>query len=153
MRPVEDGSRLATVESLVDQHSLAIDQSVFVIPPPPTPGKAAAYAADDLLSTTFGTGDKLFIDGHYYSDKSPVPALGMGLVYWIAQRTSGLLACDHVDVFCRLVMILTSGLGLCGGRRRHVLALSRNRAQAWHGLCRDCEFRVEHDGGSPMPST
>jgi hypothetical protein len=105
-----DGSRLATVESLVDQHSLAIDQSVFVTPPPPTAGEAAPYAADDLLSTTFGTGDKLFIDGHYYSDKSPVPALGMGIAYWIAQQTTGLVARDRVDVFCRLLTILTSGM-------------------------------------------
>ncbi len=105
-----DGSRLATVESLVDQHTMAIDQSVFVSPPLTTNGKAPPYSTEDLLSTAFGTGDKLLIDGHYYSDKSPVPALGMGLVYYLAQQVTGLVARDRVDVFCLLLTISTSGM-------------------------------------------
>ena len=105
-----DGSRLATVECLVDQHSLVIDNSVFVNPSGSPSDRAAPYASDDLLSTTFGTGDKLFIDGHYYSDKSPVPALWMGFTYWIAQRSTGLVARERVDVFCRLLTIASSGV-------------------------------------------
>ena len=68
-----DGSRLATVESLVDYHTLAIDRSIFVNPPPAEAGNSAPYSSEDLLSTAFGTGDKLYIKGHFYSDKSPVP--------------------------------------------------------------------------------
>ena len=93
-------------------------------PPTPDTGKPSPYAADDLLSTAFGTGDKLFIDGHYYSDKSPVPALGMGLVYCIVQQTTGLVARDRVDVFCRMLTILYFRPGLCGCRGGHVLTLS-----------------------------
>src|SRR5437868_3611985 len=61
-----DGSRLATVESLVDRGTWAIDDSQFVRP------------TDDSGA---GTLDKLRIDGRYYSDKSPVPALLMAGEY------------------------------------------------------------------------
>ena len=105
-----DGSRLATVESLVDYHTLAIDQSIFVRPSIPGTDKPAPYAADDLLSAIFGTGDKLFIDGHYYSDKSPVPALALALAYFAIEQTIGLRASDHADSFCRILTILSSGL-------------------------------------------
>jgi hypothetical protein len=52
-------SRMATVQSLVESHSFAIDKSVFV-----------------------GTGDKVFVRGHFYSDKPPVPAVIGAAVYW-----------------------------------------------------------------------
>src|SRR5438045_1788091 len=70
-----DGSRLATIESLVDRHTLAIDDSVFVRPPQDDPSRPAPYVFDEAGLNVVGTRDKLFIDGHYYSDKSPVPAL------------------------------------------------------------------------------
>jgi hypothetical protein len=105
-----DGSRLATVESLVDYHTLAIDRSVFVRPPSLGPEKPAPYASSDLLSLTFGTGDKLFINGRFYSDKSPVPALALGLTYFAIQKATGLHAIDRVDSFCRMLTILSSGL-------------------------------------------
>src|SRR6266496_4544538 len=63
-----DRSRLATVESLVDYHTLAIDHSVF----------------------TAECGDKLFIHGHFYSDKSPVPALILAVLYWLWQCVTGI---------------------------------------------------------------
>src|SRR5213082_414583 len=74
-----DGSRLATVECLVDHHTLAIDRSVFVaVPAPGDPTARSPYPEGaDLLRR--GTQDKLLIGGHYYSDKSPVPALLMAL--------------------------------------------------------------------------
>ncbi|CAN5588713.1 hypothetical protein BH10PLA2_BH10PLA2_14680 [soil metagenome] len=105
-----DGSRLATVESLVDYRTLAIDESVFVKPPSTASGQPGPYAASDLLSSTFGTGDKLYIDGHYYSDKSPVPALGMGLIYYVTKQLTGLIASERVDVFCRWLTVVSSGL-------------------------------------------
>ncbi len=105
-----DGSRLATVESLVDYRTLAIDESIFVRPPIQETDKPGPYASSDLLSTIFGTGDKLFIDGHYYSDKSPVPALGLGAAYFAIQQVAGIRARDRVDRFCRVLTILSSGL-------------------------------------------
>src|SRR5437763_15183774 len=77
-----DGSRLATVEALVDQHTLAIDDSIFVQVPSEKEGTGSSpYPRDDALLNARGTADKLFIRGHYYSDKSPVPALLMAGVY------------------------------------------------------------------------
>src|SRR5262245_39218547 len=67
-----DGSRLATVESLVDFHTLAIDDSIFVRPLLDQVEDASPYPAHEPLLEN-GTKDKLFIDGHFYSDKSPVP--------------------------------------------------------------------------------
>ena len=61
-----DGSRLATVEALVDHHSLAIDSSIFVkVPASPLPCHATPYPADDPGLITWGTQDKLFINGHF----------------------------------------------------------------------------------------
>jgi len=54
-----DASRMATVQSLVEHHTFVIDQSVFA-----------------------NTGDKVFIKGHFYSDKPVAPAVLGALVYW-----------------------------------------------------------------------
>ena len=54
-----DASRMATIQSLVDFHSLSIDQSVFQ-----------------------DTGDKVFIEGHFYSDKLAVPSL-IGAIFYL----------------------------------------------------------------------
>ena len=105
-----DGSRLATVESLVDYHTLAIDQSIFARSSIQTADQPTPYGPTDLLSAAFGTGDKLYIEGHFYSDKSPVPALALGSAYFVIQRTLGLHAADRADIFCRFLTILSSGL-------------------------------------------
>jgi hypothetical protein len=103
-----DGSRLATVESLVDYHTWAIDDSIFVRVPPdlnPRP-----YSEADPALNRRGTCDRLWINGHFYSDKSPAPALAMAGEYWIVQRLTGLSANVAPDVFCRMMTILSSGL-------------------------------------------
>jgi len=53
-----DASRLATVQSLVEFHSFVIDKTAFI-----------------------DTGDKVYIDGHFYSDKPPVPSVLGAVVY------------------------------------------------------------------------
>src|SRR5207302_11450601 len=64
-----DGSRLATVECLVDYHTLAIDHSIFVqVPPPDDAHTPSPYPLDEPDLRRNGTGDKLLIHGHYYSD-------------------------------------------------------------------------------------
>lgn len=92
-----DGSRLATVESLVDRNSWTIDDSIYVRPPvdksPYTPG-------DELLAR-HGTGDKMFIRGHFYSDKSPVPALTMAFAYQSLRQLGLPSAADRPDQFAR----------------------------------------------------
>ncbi|MCF7824352.1 MAG: hypothetical protein K9N35_09300 [Candidatus Marinimicrobia bacterium] len=54
-----EASRMALTQSLVEEHNFKIDNSDF---------------AD--------TGDKVFVDGHFYSDKPPLPSIIAALVYW-----------------------------------------------------------------------
>src|SRR5262245_30744365 len=75
-----DGSRLAAVESLGERGTFVIDDSLFVRVPS-EPGRLSPYPADRLDLQTHGTLDKLFINGHYYSDKSPVPTVVMAGLY------------------------------------------------------------------------
>ena len=101
-----DGSRLATVESLADRGTLAIDDSTFVRVPAdgPTP-----YPPHDALLREKGTLDKLLIDGHYYSDKSPVPALLLAGAYRAWRAATGLTARDRPDLFCLVMTLASSG--------------------------------------------
>ena len=63
-----DGSRLATAESLVDRGTFAIDDSIFVrMPPPSTFPHGAPFAPGSVAADT-GVLDKVFVDGRYYSD-------------------------------------------------------------------------------------
>jgi hypothetical protein len=102
-----DGSRLATVECLVDYHTLAIDQSVFVeVPHGDGPSPYPAWEPD-LVRT--GTGDKLWIGGRFYSDKSPVPGLLLACAYQGWRWAAGPSARERPDLFCWLMTVLSSG--------------------------------------------
>jgi hypothetical protein len=101
-----DGSRLASVESLVDYHTWKIDQSIFV-----------EYAGGDRPEvwgpkgpSPQGALDKLFIGGHYYSDKPPVTAVLMAVDYQILQWLTGLVARDRPNAFCYWMTLTTSGV-------------------------------------------
>jgi hypothetical protein len=102
-----DGSRLATVESLVDYHTLSINRSIFVTTDR-WPGSFPYPPGDQRVRN--GTGDKLLIEGRYYSDKSPVPELLMAAVYKVMQMAVGLKARDQPRLFCYLMTIASSGL-------------------------------------------
>lgn len=103
-----DGSRLATVEVLVDQHTLAIDHSVFVVVP--RDGSCPAPYDPREAALESGTGDKLFIRGHYYSDKSPVPAVLMAGAYGMFQWLTGIRAAERPDLFTFWMTLLSSGV-------------------------------------------
>ena len=109
-----DGSRLATVECLVDHHTLAIDQSIYVaVPAANDPVRRFPYASSDpdmMTTLRVGTADKLFIDGHFYSDKSPVPALLMAIFYQVLQWLTGLRAAFQPEAFCWAMTVFSSGL-------------------------------------------
>ncbi len=100
-----DGSRLATVESLVDHRTWAIDGSIFVVVPE---GRSPYPPWDPALGA--GTRDKLRIDGHFYSDKPPVPALVMAGLYQVLRWTSGLEAAATPGTFCYAMTVGTVGL-------------------------------------------
>jgi hypothetical protein len=106
-----DGSRLAAVESLVDRQTLTIDESVFCHP------SAESIAADrapypsnnpDLLKN--GTSDKLFINGHYYSDKPAVISLLMAGIYQTALLLGLPSAAERPDLFCYEITWGSAGL-------------------------------------------
>src|SRR5262249_33535063 len=101
-----DGSRLATVACLVDNGTWAIDESIYT-----TPVAAARppYASGSVASQ-FGTFDKLLIDGRFYSDKSPVPALPMAGVYRIWRLVGGPSAVDRPDLFALDLTWLFAGI-------------------------------------------
>lgn len=104
-----DGSRLATVESLVDRHTLAIDDSIFVRSPA-TADRPNPYEPGNDLLRTGGTKDKLFIGGHYYSDKSPLPAFWLAGCYQVLKLLTGVTAQENPRLFCYLMTLASSGL-------------------------------------------
>lgn len=106
-----DGSRLAAIESLVDRHSWIIDESIFVdVPRLEEASAPRPYNPRETVLLEHGTLDKLFIAGHYYSDKSPVPALLMAGGYQLWQWTTGWTARTHPDRFCWMMTLASSGL-------------------------------------------
>lgn len=104
-----DGSRLATVEVLVDHHTLAIDRSVFVQVPPETIEQGIPPYQDPGCQKT-GTFDKLLIDGHFYSDKPALISFLMAVLYQSWQWLGGPSAAARPDLFCLLLTGGTSGL-------------------------------------------
>jgi hypothetical protein len=104
-----DGSRLATVECLVDYQTLAIDRSIFVRPPPPESVEPNPYPDDRPDLQREGTKDKLLINGSYYSDKSPVPALTIAGMYKALKWATGIVARRQPRRFCYWMTVGTSG--------------------------------------------
>lgn len=107
-----DGCRLAAVESLVDRHTLVIDDSIFCKPPQRlVDAGVAPYPADRADLLAFGTLDKLFVRGHFYSDKPAVISVLMAAAYqpflWAGVPPPG----ERPDIFCWVMVVLTSGLG------------------------------------------
>lgn len=96
-----DGSRLATVESLVDRHTFAIDDSIFVLGTGAPEGEGAVR---------YPTKDRILVDGRFYSDKPPVPALFMAGLYQLWRWSGGAAARDRPDRFCYWMALGSSGL-------------------------------------------
>ena len=106
-----DGSRLATVECLVDYHTLAIDDSIFVKVPPfdPSLKRPFPYRLDDPNAWIEGTKDKILVDGHYYSHRSPLPAVLLAGWYFVWQQITGYTARQHCDQFCYWMNLGSAG--------------------------------------------
>lgn len=107
-----DGSRLATVECLIDDHTLAIDDSVFVRVPRINPARDEPfpYPMDYPQTWLFGTKDKILVNGHYYSHKSPLPAVLLAGWYAVWQKATGLTARGRCDEFCYWMTLGSSGV-------------------------------------------
>lgn len=108
-----DQSRLAAVESLIERGTLAIDDS--------------AYRE---------TGDKLFIRGHFYSDKPPVISALMAGVYRAGMLFGLPAPSGHPHVFC-WALTVAFGAGplllalLCLWRLGRLVGLDGWRLTAW----------------------
>jgi hypothetical protein len=106
-----DGSRLATAESLVDYHTFAIDESIFVkVPPRTAPAQTLPYPLSFHHLPDHGTVDKVLVGGRFYSEKPPVPALWMAGLYRGLQGAAGLRARERADYFCYALTLGSSGL-------------------------------------------
>ena len=106
-----DGSRLASVESLADYHTLIIDESVFVKTPGiVTKNAALAWPPNNHALIDNGTLDKLFIKDHYYSELSPLPSVIMAGVYKAVQTATGLTASENPPLFCYVMTVIFSGM-------------------------------------------
>jgi hypothetical protein len=105
-----DGSRLATVDSLVDHHTLAIDDSVFVKVPPRDGPAPSPYGGPYAEHMERGTFDKVRVNGRFYSDKPPVPQVLLAGWYQVLQWTTGLSARQRPDLFCYWMTVASCGL-------------------------------------------
>lgn len=107
-----DGSRLATVESLIERSTLVIDDSVFVRPPPELLDRGLnPYTADYPHLARTGTLDRVWINGHFYSDKPMVPAILVAGAYRVLMPFGLPSPGERPDVFTWVVTVLTNGLG------------------------------------------
>src|SRR5207244_2580794 len=68
------------------------------------------YPPDDRLLQAFGTRDKLWIAGHYYSDKSPVPALPLAGLYALLRALGLPSVADDPTWFCWIMCLASAGL-------------------------------------------
>ena len=102
-----DTSRLATVEALVDHGTFAIDESVFHKDFPAGHPLSSETEDTPILIKTY---DKLFIDGHFYSDKSQSQAVLLAGVYELLQSLTGLTAEESPRTFCYWMAVFGAGL-------------------------------------------
>ena len=85
-----DASRLATIQSIVEDCSFAIDHSIFI-----------------------AQGDKYYYKGHFYSDKPPLLAISAVPLYFILYNL-GLTFESHPGLVYYLITLITIGLLFAG---------------------------------------
>jgi hypothetical protein len=86
-----DESRMATIQSLVESRTLVIDHSDFAT-----------------------TGDKVFVAGHFYSDKPPLPAM-LGAIAYVPLYALGFRLREGPSLAYFVITLLTVTLvWLCG---------------------------------------
>lgn len=106
-----DGSRLASVESLITRGTFCIDGSVFLNPPAELFDRGAPPYDPSNALLRAGTLDKLLINGRYYSDKPPLVSVPLAAAYrglmFLGLPPPG----ERPDVFAWAVCVLLSGTG------------------------------------------
>jgi hypothetical protein len=99
-----DGSRLASVEALVERGTFRIDGTTFL------EGAPGAYEANNPLLAK-GTLDKLLIDGHWYSDKPPLVSVPLAGAYRTLMACGAPAPSEAPGAFAWVVCVLLSGIG------------------------------------------
>ena len=103
-----DGSRFAIIDSLVDQRTLRIDNSIFVrVPKKP---QHQPYQEKYPFLNQYGTMDKLYARNGFYSDKPYVPSVLLAGFYQVLQWTCNLHARQDPKTFCYVMNLASAGL-------------------------------------------
>ena len=107
-----DGCRLAAVESLLERGTLAIDDSVFCGTPQRLLDNGhLPYPADRSDLNSAGTLDKLFVRGHFHSDKPAAISILMAATYEPMMWCGAPRPSERPDTFAWIMTLLTSGVG------------------------------------------
>lgn len=106
-----DGSRLASVEALVERGSFCIDGTVFLDPPAELFDRGTPPYDPDNPLLRLGTRDKLLIDGRYYSDKPPLVSVPLAVAYRGLMGVGLPKPSERPDVFAWVVTVLLCGTG------------------------------------------
>ncbi len=106
-----DGTRLAMVQALVETNTFIIDDTIFVGElNRRNAARTSPYNPDDELLVKQGTKDKLYIGGHYFSDKSPVPGVVMAM-FWKAFSAVGLPSIqENPGLFIYFLTVIFAGV-------------------------------------------
>ncbi len=105
-----DGSRLASLEALTEHGTLAIDDSVFVrVPADLVASGRAPYPLTVPYLINSGTLDKVYVHGHFYSDKPPVATVMMAGLYYPARWLGAPPIRERPDWWCWFLALTTSG--------------------------------------------
>lgn len=110
-----DGSRLASVESLAERGTWTLDESMFVFPNGPKPGMPNPYDPQSEVLAKRGTLDLMQINGRFYSDKSPLPSLALAGVWRVFRWFGASEAQLDPALFCRTMNLLGGAFPLALG--------------------------------------
>ncbi len=104
-----DGARLAAIESLAERGTFAIDGSIYTTVPPDTSRPLPFNPADAYLFQ-YGTQDRMFVNGNFYSHHPPVPLLFGAAVHKAWLMFGGTTAAERPDRFAKIIGVATTGL-------------------------------------------
>ncbi len=106
-----DGTRLASVESLVERETFCIDGTTFLEAPAGHFERGTPPYDPDSSLLRLGTKDKLFIDGRFYPSTSPAVSVPLAVAYRGLMQLGLPKPSDRPDVFAWVVTVLFAGTG------------------------------------------
>ncbi|MCY2943866.1 MAG: hypothetical protein NT142_04935 [Planctomycetota bacterium] len=110
-----DGSRLASIESVAERETFILDGSMFVFPHGPKLGLPNPYDPQSEILAKRGTLDLMQIEGHFYSDKSPLPTVVLAGIWKIFRLLGAPEPAVDPVLFCRTMNFLAGALPLALG--------------------------------------